>query len=47
MPDIRMLRGWILMDEPDNGQPNAGGGYGPCVPADSIVEPESGPVRDQ
>jgi hypothetical protein len=27
----RTIRGWTMMDEPDNAQPKPGGGYGPCV----------------
>ena len=29
--DAAIIRGWTLMDEPDNAQPKPGGGYGPCV----------------
>lgn len=33
-----IIRGWTLMDEPDNAQPKPGGGYGPCVLPPLIVE---------
>ena len=36
--DTHMIRGWILMDEPDNGQDKPGGGWGPCILPPVIVE---------
>jgi len=37
LPGLSSLRGWTLMDEPDNAQAKAGGGYGPCVAPSEIV----------
>jgi len=37
-PDAALIRGWTMMDEPDNAQPKAGGGYGPCVFPEAIAE---------
>jgi hypothetical protein len=37
LPDLSGVRGWTLMDEPDNAQAKPGGGYGPCVPPSEIV----------
>lgn len=31
-----LLRGWTQQDEPDNAQPDGEGGYGPCVPPETI-----------
>ena len=34
----RMIRGWLLNeDEPDNAQPSASGGWGPCMPAKDVA----------
>jgi hypothetical protein len=33
-----LLRGWTMMDEPDNAQAKPGGGYGPCVFPPLIAE---------
>jgi len=33
-----ILRGWTMMDEPDNAQPKPGGGYGSCVLPPAIAE---------
>jgi hypothetical protein len=30
--------GWLQQDEPDNAQPAAGGGYGPCIPPQTIID---------
>lgn len=30
-PQASVIRGWTLMDEPDNAQSKPGGGWGPCV----------------
>lgn len=32
-----IIQGWDQMDEPDNAQPNGSGGYGPCIPAATVV----------
>ncbi len=32
------IAGWMHMDEPDNAQSDGNGGYGPCVPPDSIIK---------
>jgi len=32
----KTIAAWTQQDEPDNAQPAAGGGYGPCVPASTI-----------
>jgi hypothetical protein len=37
-PNLRLIRGWTLMDEPDNAQAKPGGGYGPCIPPAQIEE---------
>jgi hypothetical protein len=37
LPELSGLRGWIMMDEPDNAQPKPGGGYGACVAPSEIV----------
>jgi hypothetical protein len=34
----RGIRGWTMMDEPDNAQAKPGGGYGPCVFPPLIAE---------
>ena len=33
-----IIRGWTLMDEPDNAQSKPGGGYGPCILPPVILE---------
>ena len=38
MSDRSILRGWTLMDEPDNAQSDGAGGYGSCVLPPAIVE---------
>jgi len=37
-PNSNLIRGWTFMDEPDNAQPKAGGGWGPCVLPPVIVD---------
>jgi hypothetical protein len=38
LPNVRVIKGWTQMDEPDNAQPDGKGGYGPCIPAADIVK---------
>jgi hypothetical protein len=43
----RMIRGWFLHeDEPDNAQPLASGGWGPCVPAKDVAK-ETRAIKDK
>lgn len=37
-PNSRIIRGWTLLDEPDNAQPKPGGGYAPCILPPAIVD---------
>jgi hypothetical protein len=37
-PGVEIIRGWSLMDEPDNAQDKPGGGYGPCILPPAIVD---------
>jgi hypothetical protein len=37
-PNSQTIRGWTLMDEPDNAQSKPGGGYGPCIPPTQIQD---------
>ena len=37
-PNSNLIRGWTFMDEPDNAQPKAGGGWGPCVLPPVIID---------
>jgi hypothetical protein len=36
-PQRAWIQGWDSYDEPDNAQPNSSGGYGPCIPASTVV----------
>ncbi len=38
LTDSGVLRGWTMMDEPDNAQAKPGGGYGSCVLPATIAE---------
>jgi hypothetical protein len=45
--NARMIRGWVLLeDEPDNAQPLASGGWGPCVPAKDVAR-ETRAIKDK
>ena len=37
-PNGSIVRGWSIMDEPDNAQSKPGGGYGPCILPPLIVD---------
>lgn len=36
-PLNHVITGWTQQDEPDNAQPLPGGGYGPCIPPQTLV----------
>jgi hypothetical protein len=37
-PSERLVRGWFLLDEPDNAQEKPGGGYGACLHPDAVMK---------
>jgi hypothetical protein len=36
-PNAGMIRGWMTAAEPDNAQPTASRGWGPCIPPDQVA----------